>query len=200
MLWTAPPPGARECHEGRGAWAPNDSEEPGHAGRVGVHHQQLIGDQPDLPRSRHGRPVASAPRPGGPLTPSHPWRPLGTQSTLAPPCARWSPRGWGVSSVSGRRRRLRLASNRTINPDLHDLLLAAGHHAPLAPLASTDLPPHPMCLRGPEEEGGGLPWSNHSSAWGTKPHSDPAFRLKISIDKLQAFVCGGLREPPKGLS
>src|SRR5215472_2535353 len=31
MLWTAPPPGARECHEGRGAWAPNDSEEPGHA-------------------------------------------------------------------------------------------------------------------------------------------------------------------------
>src|SRR5215475_11441584 len=31
MLWTAPPPRARECHEGRGAWAPNDSEEPGHA-------------------------------------------------------------------------------------------------------------------------------------------------------------------------
>src|SRR5499427_4025857 len=31
MLWTAPPPGARECHEGRGAWAPDDSEEPGHA-------------------------------------------------------------------------------------------------------------------------------------------------------------------------
>src|SRR5262252_41272 len=99
-------------------------------------------------RSAHGPTPLGRPTGKGWAPPSDPWRPLGTQSTFASPCARWPRGGWGVSSVSGRRLRLRLASNRTINPDLHDLLLAAGHHAPLAPLAATDLPRAPHVPEG----------------------------------------------------
>ncbi len=105
-------------------------------GRVGAHHRQLIGYQ----RTCRGRVTdcllhRSCDLAGrGP--PSAPWRPLGSQSTLASPSARWTPR------VSG----------------------GDGHILPWRPWHpwAADLPPHPICPREPKGGGGRLPWSTTS--------------------------------------
>jgi hypothetical protein len=106
------------------------------------------------------------------------------QSTLADPWARWSPRGLGVGSVSSRRRRLLLASNRTINPDLHDLLLAARHHPGTLGPPPTN-PACPVARGGPKDPRGREASCHDQPLIGTgqqarNPNLTPAYRTRFS--------------------